>query len=106
VEPRTFLRIRKQLGIPFRGTKIEENLGIPFRTIPRKRTQLGIPFRATKNRNNLSDCRSEPFSGRETNSEPNAAAENFKNSFRKDSLGSLKKTKPTVIFQQPSSSLS
>ncbi len=29
----------------FRGT---ENLGIPFRTLPRKRKQLGIPFRGTK----------------------------------------------------------
>jgi hypothetical protein len=45
-------------------------LGIPFRTIPRKRPHLGIPFRATKNRNQLSECRSEPFRGRETNSEP------------------------------------
>jgi hypothetical protein len=45
-------------------------LGIPFRTIPRKRIQLGIPFRATKNRNILSECRSEPFRGRETNLEP------------------------------------
>ena len=50
-------------------------LGIPFRTIPRKRTQLGILFRATKNRNILSECRSEPFRGRDTNSEQNAAAE-------------------------------
>jgi hypothetical protein len=29
----------------FRGT---ETLGIPFRTLPRKRKQLGIPFRGTK----------------------------------------------------------
>jgi hypothetical protein len=25
-----------------------ENLGIPFRTLPRRRKQLGIPFRGTK----------------------------------------------------------
>ncbi len=47
-----------------------ENLGIPFRTILRKIPQLGIPFRATKNKNKLSECRSEPFRERETNSEP------------------------------------
>ncbi len=41
-------------------------LGIPFRTIPRKRSQLGINFRATKNKNKLSECRSEPFRGKET----------------------------------------
>jgi hypothetical protein len=52
-------------------------LGIPFRTIPQKRTQLGIPFRATKNRNILSECRSEPFRGRETNLEQIAAAESL-----------------------------
>jgi hypothetical protein len=59
-------------------------LGISFRTIPQKRTQLGIPFCATKNINNFLECRSEPFCGRETNSEKNAAAEYFNNSVRKD----------------------
>jgi hypothetical protein len=59
-------------------------LGISFQTILRKRTQIGIPFRATKNINKFSECRSEPFRGRETNSEKNAAAEYFHNSVRKD----------------------
>jgi hypothetical protein len=55
-------------------------LGIPFRTIPRKRSQLGIPVRAaTKNKTKLSECRPEPFRGREINSEQNAAAEYFNN---------------------------
>jgi hypothetical protein len=60
------------------GEALMQSLGMPFRTIPWKRT----------------------------NSEQNAAAEYFKKSISKDSLGSWIKTKPMVIFQQPSSSLS
>jgi hypothetical protein len=39
---------RKQLEIPFCGTKIEANSRNLFRTILRKRKKLGIPFHATK----------------------------------------------------------
>ncbi len=68
----------------FRGTKIEANAHNSVPNPSGKRKQLRIPFRATKNRNKLSECRSEPFRGREANSEQNAAAEYFKNSVRKD----------------------
>ena len=53
-------------------------LGIPFQTIQRKRTQLGITFREIKTRNILSEFCSEPFRGRETNLEQNAAAESLR----------------------------
>jgi hypothetical protein len=43
--------------------------GILFRILPRKRKQLGIPFCGNKNRSILSEFPSEPFSGRENNSE-------------------------------------
>jgi hypothetical protein len=39
---------RKQLEIPFRGTKIEANSWNSVQTLPQKRKQLGIPFRGTK----------------------------------------------------------
>ncbi len=68
----------------FRGTKIEANAHNSVPNPSGKRKQLRFPIRATKNRNKLSECRSEPFRGRETNSEQNAAAEYFKNSVRKD----------------------
>ena len=45
---------------------------IPFRTLPRKRKHVGIPFHSVplnKNRSKLSEFPSEPFSGRENNSE-------------------------------------
>jgi hypothetical protein len=45
------------LGIPYRGSKIEAKGGIPFRTIPQKRKQLGIPFRRTKIKLNLPEFR-------------------------------------------------
>ncbi len=54
---------RKQLWIPLRGTKIEAN------------SRKSILW--NKNRSKLSECRSEPFHGRENNSERNAAAEKF-----------------------------
>ncbi len=84
------------------GCSAEQKIfGIPFRTLPRKRKQLGIPFRRpyisansrnslaypsseektpwnsvawNRNRSKLSEFRSEPFRGRENNSEQNAAA--------------------------------
>ncbi len=59
----TLTRKRKQLGIPFRGTKIEEYSRIRFQTLPRKRKLLGIPFRESKIETN---CR---------NSVPNHSAE-------------------------------
>jgi hypothetical protein len=44
----------------------KQTLGNPFlRTLQRKRKQLGIPFRGTKIRSKLSEFRSEPFCGRE-----------------------------------------
>jgi hypothetical protein len=61
-------------------------LGIPFQTILQKRTQLGITFTATKNRNILSECRSDPFCGKETNLEQNSTAEYFNNSVKKDNF--------------------
>jgi hypothetical protein len=49
--------------------------------------QLGIPFCGTKIvSRKLSECHSELFRGRENNSEQNGAAENFKNSVRKDNI--------------------
>ncbi len=80
----------------FRLYRRTENLGIPFRTLPRKRKQLGIPFRGTKievnfhnsvlnpsaeenttrnsvpwnqNRCKFLEFRFEPFHGRERNSD-------------------------------------
>jgi hypothetical protein len=49
---RTLPRKRKQLGIPFSGTKIEANSKITFRTLLRKRKQLEIPFHGTKKEEN------------------------------------------------------
>jgi hypothetical protein len=45
---RTFLWRRKMPRILCRGTKIEQTLRIPFRTIPHKRKQFGIPLHGTK----------------------------------------------------------
>ncbi len=44
----TFPGERKQLRIPFCGTKIEATLAIPFRTLPWRRKELEIPFCGTK----------------------------------------------------------
>ncbi len=46
-----------------------KTLGIPFRTIPRKRKMLGILYCETKIEAKLSEFPSEPFRGRENNSE-------------------------------------
>ncbi len=65
---------------PFRGREnnsefrsVEQNWKqtpiILFRTLLRKRTQLRIPFHGKKNRCKFSEFHSEPFRGREHNSE-------------------------------------
>jgi hypothetical protein len=46
-----------------------ENLGIPFRTLLRKRKQLGIPFRGPKIEINSHNSVPKPFCGRDHNSE-------------------------------------
>jgi hypothetical protein len=52
------------------GCSAEQKLTeFPFRTLPRNRKQLGIPFRGTKIEAILAEFRSEPFLGRENNSE-------------------------------------
>ncbi len=61
-----------------------------FRTNPWERKLLRISFSGTKIGSKLSECRSEPFPGREKNSEQNVAAENFKNSDTKDTFEVLK----------------
>ncbi len=99
----TLPRKRKQLGIPFRGTKIEENswksltnpsaeekqLGIPFRgTIIEANSWNSLPFQSpsaeekttrhsllwSKNISKFSEFLSKQFRGRENDSEQNAAA--------------------------------
>ncbi len=57
---------RKQLGIPFRRTKIVTNTRNPFFRI-RVNNQFRVPW--NKNRSKLSECRSEPFCEREKDSE-------------------------------------
>jgi hypothetical protein len=50
----------------------QETFGIPYQTLPWKRKQLRIPFRGTKieaKRSKLSELPSELFHGRENNSE-------------------------------------
>jgi hypothetical protein len=47
----------------------QKTLRIPFRIILQRRKKLGILYRRTKNRSKLSEPRSKPFRGRETNSE-------------------------------------
>jgi hypothetical protein len=50
----------------------QKTFGIPYQTLPWKRKQLRIPFRGTKieaKRSKLSELPSELFHGRENNSE-------------------------------------
>jgi hypothetical protein len=61
----TLQRKRKQLGIPFRGTKLEASSRnfLPNSSAEEKTTRNSVPW--TKNRSKLSEFRSEPFRGRE-----------------------------------------
>ncbi len=71
---RTFQQNGKQLGIPFRGTEIEANSrnSLPSPSAEEKTTLNSVAW--NKNGSKLSAFRSEPFRGRENNSEQNAAA--------------------------------
>ncbi len=61
---RTFLQKITQLGILFRGTKIDAN---SRNSVPNHSTEentTGNSFPCNKNRNKLSECPSQPFRGR------------------------------------------
>ncbi len=70
----TLLRKRTQLGIPFHETKIDANSrnSVPNHSAEENTTRNSFP--CNKNWRIHSECRSEPFHGRETNSEQNATA--------------------------------
>jgi hypothetical protein len=83
IPSRTLLRKRKERGIPFCGIKIEAN----FRnSIPQKGKQLKIPFHGTKVNAKYRNAVPNHSSGKENNSEQNAAAKILKKSVRKTIL--------------------
>jgi hypothetical protein len=67
---------RKQLGIPFRGTKTEAiaQNSIPNHSAEKKTTRDSVPW--YKNRSKLSEFCSEPFHGRENNLEFHSVEKN------------------------------
>ncbi len=72
-------------------TKIEaySHNSLPNPSAEEKITRHSVPW--NKYRSRLSEFRSEPFRGKETCSEQNAAAQNLKNSVRKDDLWGTEK---------------
>ncbi len=85
------------LGIPFRGTKIEENSRNSGPNYSAEENTIRNSFPCNKKEKQSVGMPFWTIPWKRTNSEQNVAAEYFKNSIRKDSLGSWMKTKPMVI---------